>query len=82
MLISSLLLLGKAVDVDAEDVAGAVTGQNCAFLTFDMLARTLKGVTSPTTVTFFAAKSMLNDETPVHIRIRKNIKPKNYNNSQ
>lgn len=45
-----------------------------------MLARTLKGVTSPTTVTFFAAKSMLNDETPVHIRIRKNIEPKNYDN--
>ena len=42
-------------------------GQICAFLTFDILANTLKGVTSPTTVTFFAAKSMLNEVTPAHI---------------
>lgn len=39
----------------------------CAFLTFEILARTLTGVTSPTTVTFFAAKSMLKDVTPALI---------------
>jgi len=32
-----------------------------------MLAITLNGVTSPTTVTFFAAKSMLKDVTPAHL---------------
>ncbi|KAF7804532.1 uncharacterized protein G2W53_043643 [Senna tora] len=42
-------------------------GQNCAFLTFDTLANTLIGVTSPTIVTFFAAKSMLKEVTPAHI---------------
>lgn len=41
-------------------------GQNCAFFTFDMLSKTLNGVTSPITVTFFAAKSMLNEVTPAH----------------
>lgn len=39
--------------------------QSCAFFTLDILARTPNGVTSPTTVTFLAAKSMLKDDTPV-----------------
>lgn len=55
-----------------EELAGGGAGeedttslvQNWAFLTFDILAKTLSGVTSPTTVTFFAAKSMLKDVTP------------------
>lgn len=50
-------------------IVGAV--QNCAFFTFDTLASTPNGVTSPTIVTFFAAKSMLNDVTPVHHNILK-----------
>lgn len=45
--------------------------QNCAVFTFDTLAKTLNGVTSPTTVTFFAAKSMLKEETPAQINKRK-----------
>lgn len=45
-------------DVDVED------GQNCAFLTLDTLASTPDGVTSPMIVTFFVAKSILNDVTP------------------
>lgn len=48
-------------DPTADAVAG---GHNCALFTFDMLAKTLDGVTSPTTVTFFAAKSMLKELTP------------------
>jgi len=47
-------------------VSDPSAGQNCAFFTFDMLANTLNGVTSPTTVTFFAAKSMLKEVTPAH----------------
>lgn len=38
--------------------------QSCAFLTLETLLRTPSGVTSPITVTFFVAKSMLNDVTP------------------
>ncbi len=49
------------------EVAEIADGQNCAFFTFDTLARTLTGVTFPITVTFFAAKSMLNDVTPAYI---------------
>ena len=45
--------------------AGGGCGQIWAFLTLETLARTPSGVTSPTTVTFFAAKSMLNVLTPV-----------------
>jgi hypothetical protein len=45
----------------------ADSGQICAVFTFDILAITLNGVTSPTTVTFFAAKSMLKDVTPTHL---------------
>lgn len=41
--------------------------QNWAFFTFETLASTLSGVTSPTTVTFFAVKSMLNDVTPARM---------------
>lgn len=47
---------------DEEDVGD---GQSCAFFTLDTLASTPKGVTSPITVTFFVAKSILNDVTPV-----------------
>lgn len=39
-------------------------GQNCACFTLEMLLRTPSGVTSPTTVTFFVAKSMSYDVTP------------------
>lgn len=41
-----------------EEDEGEGEGQNCALLTFEILARTLNGVTSPTTVTFFDSKSM------------------------
>lgn len=41
--------------------------QNWALFTFETLASTLSGVTSPTTVTFFAGKSMLNDVTPARM---------------
>lgn len=42
-----------------------VAGVNSfAFLTFNTLVRTASGVTSPTTVTFLAANSILNDVTP------------------
>lgn len=42
-----------------------VTGVNSfAFLTFSTLVRTASGVTSPTTVTFLAANSILNEVTP------------------
>lgn len=47
---------------DEEDVGD---GQSCAFFTLDTLASTPKGVTSPIIVTFFVAKSILNDVTPV-----------------
>ena len=47
-----------------EDAIGGI--HNWAVLTLEMLDKTCNGVTSPTTVTFFAAKSMLNDVTPVH----------------
>lgn len=43
---------------------GGGAAQICAFLTLETLASTPSGVTSPTTVTFFAAKSMLNVRTP------------------
>ena len=49
---------------DGDDDEDVGEGQSCAFFTFDMLANTPNGVTSPITVTFFAAKSMLNDVTP------------------
>lgn len=55
---------------DPTDGAGVdeiADGQNCAFFTFDTLASTPIGVTSPIIVTFFAAKSMLKDVTPAHI---------------
>lgn len=51
----------------AEETAGA-NGQNLAVFTLETLARTLNGVTSPTTVTFFAAESMLKDVTPAKFR--------------
>ena len=44
-------------------IAGGAA-QSWAFFTLDTLLSTPSGVTSPTTVTFFAAKSMLNDVTP------------------
>lgn len=47
---------------EEEDVGD---GQSCAFFTLDTLASTPNGVTSPITVTFFVAKSILNDVTPV-----------------
>ena len=47
---------------DEEDVGD---GHSWAFFTLDTLASTPKGVTSPITVTFFVAKSILNDVTPV-----------------
>lgn len=53
-------------------ISDPIVGQNCAFFTFDMLSNTLSGVTFPTTVTFFAAKSMLNELTPAHIYIQIN----------
>jgi hypothetical protein len=54
---------------DGAEVDEIVVGQNCAFFTFDTLARTPNGVTSPIIVTFFAAKSMLKEVTPAHIII-------------
>lgn len=48
-------------------ISDPIAGQNCAFFTFDMLSNTLNGVTFPTTVTFFAAKSMLKELTPAYI---------------
>lgn len=47
-----------------EAATGMVDVQNCALFTFETLANTPNGVTSPTIVTFLAAKSMLNDVTP------------------
>lgn len=47
-----------------EEADGEGEGHNCALLTFEILERTLNGVTSPTTVTFFDSKSMWNDFTP------------------
>lgn len=47
---------------DEEDVGD---GHSCAFFTLDTLASTPNGVTSPITVTFFVAKSILNEVTPV-----------------
>ena len=49
-----------------------VGDQNLAVLTLEMLASTCSGVTSPITVTFFAAKSMLKDVTPAS-SCRKNV---------
>lgn len=43
-----------------------ISGQNCAFLTLEIVDNTVNGVTSPVTVTFFAAKSILNDVTPTN----------------
>lgn len=61
-------------------IGEADSGQICAVLTFDMLANTLNGVTFPTTVTFFAAKSMVKDVTPDHLitdtKILSNVKCK------
>lgn len=54
------------VDDDDDDVGG---GQSWAFFTLDTLASTPKGVTSPMTVTFFVAKSILNDVTPAFVYI-------------
>lgn len=45
-------------------MAGCGGAQIWAFLTLETLLSTPSGVTSPTTVTFFAAKSMLNVLTP------------------
>lgn len=41
-------------------------GQSCALFTLETLASTPKGVTFPMIVTFFVAKSILNDVTPAH----------------
>lgn len=46
----------------SEDGGGV---QNWAFLTFERQPNTSKGVMSPVTVTFFEAKSMLKDVTPM-----------------
>lgn len=51
---------------DDDDDAG--DGQNWAFLTFEMLVSTPRGVTLPITVTFFVSKSMLNDVTPAYTK--------------
>lgn len=47
--------------MNSDDIAG---DQSWAFLTLDMLERTPNGVTFPSTVTFFAMKSMLKEVTP------------------
>lgn len=47
-----------------EAATGMADVQNCALFTFETLANTPNGVTSPTIVTFLAAKSMLKDVTP------------------
>lgn len=65
------LLIGDIVlfeqdDIVEEDVIGAADVKSWAFFTFETLASTDNGVTFPTTVNFFAAKSMLNDVTPVN----------------
>lgn len=64
----------KGEDEDEEEDDNG-EGQNCALLTFEILVRTLNGVTSPTTVTFFDSKSMWNDLTPafIHSLTRKTI---------
>lgn len=51
---------------DVEEVDEGGEGQNCAFLTLEMLASTPRGVTFPMTVTFFAWKSMSKDFTPAN----------------
>lgn len=53
---------GGGIGADDEEIVVGV--KSVAFFTFDTLARTDNGVTSPTTVSFFAAKSMLKDVTP------------------
>lgn len=54
-----------------EDTSGGVN--SWAFFTLDTLARMDRGVTSPTTVNFFAAKSMLKDLTPGNVRYKLSI---------
>ena len=49
-------------DDDEEDEAGV--DQNSAFSTLEMLVSTPRGVTFPITVTFFVARSVLNEVTP------------------
>jgi len=61
-------LLSFSSSLQAAIAGGAA--QSWAFFTLDTLLSTPSGVTSPTTVTFFAAKSMLNDVTPVCIHRR------------
>ena len=58
------LLVARAGDADEADMADV---QSCALFTVDTLAKTPNGVTSPTIVTFFAAKSILKDVTPDQI---------------
>lgn len=58
---------GDRDDDEVED------GHSCAFFTFDTLASTPKGVTSPTTVTFFVSKSMLYDLTPAQNLIKASL---------
>lgn len=64
--------------IGVEDTSGGVN--NWAFFTLDTLASTDRGVTSPTTVNFFAAKSMLKDVTPENTwcQLYINLKPVNY----
>lgn len=50
----------------SDDGGGGGGVQNWAFLTFERQPSTSKGVTSPVTVTFFDAKSMLKDVTPTY----------------
>lgn len=62
-----LFLISEKLELAAgrEGGVGGVL-HSCAVFTFDMLETTSNGVMSPTTVTFFAAKSILNDFTPAH----------------
>lgn len=50
-------------DDDGDDDEVGVS-QNSAYFTFEMLFSTPRGVTFPTTVTFFVARSVLNEVTP------------------
>lgn len=56
----------RCIRQDYEEDKEVGHGQNWAFFTFEMLESTAKGVTSPITITFFVALSILNEVTPAN----------------
>lgn len=66
LLIQGLGVVHAGNREDGDDDVGE--GQSWDFLTLDTLESTPNGVTSPTTVTLFVWKSMLNEVTPAEIQ--------------